>query len=389
MSFRKTRIASYTGYVTHAVSVNLAPLLFATFQRLYGVSLGYLAVFTFVTFLVQIIMDISAASYMERVSYRALAVVSQLLTGMGLLMMGTLPLCMDSEAALMLSAVVYSSGGGLSEVMLSPLVEAMPKEKGRSSLGLLHSFYSLGHMAVILVTTVLLRLLPDEGWFAVPLLWSVMPLWCAREFCRVPMPPMTCHSEGNGVGSLLYSRSFLLLAVLMFCSGAGEQIMAQWSSFYAEVGLGVSKLVGDLLGPLIFALMMAVGRSLYGLMTQRIPICRMLVMCAAVSLFGYLAASLVRAPLVSLAACGLTGLGISLMWPGILSLSKGRYPGGGASMFALLAFGGDIGCSVGPFVCGLVSDAVDGRWSLRAGMLSGALFPLILIVGVIILKKKK
>ena len=382
------------GYITHSVSVNLAPLLFACLKRTYDLSLGYLAAFTLVTFVVQIIMDISAAAFMEKVSFRALAVISQLLSGMGLMLLGVLPIVMRPEVGLLIAAVIYSSGGGLSEVLLSPLVEALPHETGSSSLSILHSFYSWGHVAVILITTGVLGILGDALWFLVPILWSLIPFWCARRFATVPMPEMTCHEEGLGMGQLFKCKAFALLLLMMFCSGSAEQIMAQWSSYYAEVGLGVPKVTGDLVGPCIFALMMALGRTLYGNSGGKLRIKTTLTLSAIVTFICFVAAVFVRLPLGSLISLGLSGMGISLMWPGILSLAREQYRGGGASMFAVLAFGGDVGCSVGPFLTGIVSERMENTdTALRCGILTGAIFPMIMLVGVVMIsiaaKRKK
>ncbi len=391
MNYRKTKTACYLGYVTHAVAVNLAPLLFACFQRTYEVSLGFLAILTFVTFIVQIIVDLSAVSFMEKVSFRTLATLSQITIAIGLVLMGTLPQKIMPEAALLTASFFYSFGSGLAEVVLSPLVEAIPEEEGvGSSLSVLHSFYSWGHVLVIVITTVMLRFTGDELWFVVPVAWSLIPLFNAKRFCTVPMPEMICHDEESSVRGLFRCKAFVLFFVLMLCSGAAEQVMAQWSSYYAEVGLGVSKVLGDLLGPCIFALMMALGRTFYGVLGSRINLKRTLTSCALLTVVCYFVASLVKVPLVSLLACGLSGVGVSLMWPGILSLATDKYTGGGASMFALLAFGGDIGCSIGPFVTGCVSEAVDNPdFSIRAGILAGAVFPVVLTVGVVLMIRKR
>lgn len=390
MNYRKTKTACYLGYVTHAVAVNLAPLLFACFQRTYEVSLGFLAILTFVTFIVQIAVDLSAVSFMEKVSFRALATVSQFTIAAGLVLMGLLPKAIMAEAALLIAAFFYSFGSGLAEVVLSPLVDALPDEENGSSLALLHSFYSWGHVLVIVVTTILLRFTGDELWFVVPVLWAAVPLYTAKCFCRVPMPRMVCHDEKSSIKSLFKCKAFVLFFVLMLCSGAAEQVMAQWSSFYAEVGLGVPKVAGDLLGPCIFALMMALERTFYGALGERVDLKKTLAACAVLTVACYFAASLVSVPFVSLLACGLSGVGVSIMWPGILSIATRKYPGGGASMFALLAFGGDVGCSIGPFLTGCVSEAVNNPdFSIRAGILAGAVFPIIMTFGVTLLIKNK
>lgn len=390
MNYEKTKTACYLGYVTHAVAVNLAPLLFACFQRTYEVKLGFLAFLTFITFAIQIFVDLSAVKFIEKVSFRALAVTSQYMCAVGLILLGILPDMIMAEAAFVIAAVFYSVGSGMAEVVLSPLIEAIPEKEGKgSSLSLLHSFYSWGHVSVIVLTTLLLQLTGDELWFVIPVLWSAVPLSCAVKFSRVSIPEMMCHEEGKSIKGLFRCKLFVLLFILMISSGAAEQIMAQWSSYYAEVALKVSKIVGDLVGPLIFALTMAIGRTFYGIFGSKLELKRSLVFFASLTAVCFAIASLCKISTVSLLAMGLSGVGISLLWPGILSLSQNAYKGGGASMFAFLAFGGDIGCSLGPFMCGTVSDLINSSNSLRIGILSGIVFPVVMIIGLILIIKRK
>ena len=405
MNFRSTKHACYTGYITQAIVVNLAPLLFVIFQNTFSVSLAFLAFLTLITFLIQIAIDLWAVKYVERISFRKLAVSSQLFSALGLVLLSFLPLIINAEVGLCISALVYSSGSALSEVVLSPLVESLPDEdEGGSSMALLHSFYSWGHTLVIVLTTVVLKIVGDELWFILPLLWALIPIYNGIRFMKVPMVSMLHHDENTGMRSLVKYKAFALAIILMICSGAAEQVMAQWASYYAEVGLGVSKVMGDLFGPCIFALMMAAGRTAYGLFGDRMNLGTALTGCATLTVVCYIVAVFFPSPIVSLLACGLTGLGVSLMWPGMLSLCADKYSGCGASMFAMLAVGGDIGCSVGPFLSGTVSDIIEhssgvGRFaalfsidvqqfSIKAGILSGVIFPLVMIIGVILLNRK-
>lgn len=390
MNYQKTKTACYLGYVTHAVAVNLAPLLFACFQRTYEVKLGFLAFLTLITFTVQILVDLSAVKFIEKVSFRTLAVTSQYLCAIGLVLLGILPDMIMPEVAFLIASAFYSVGSGMAEVVLSPLIEAIPEEKGKgSSLSLLHSFYSWGHVLVIVVTTLLLKLMGDDLWFLIPVIWSSIPLSCAVKFSRVPIPDMICHEEGKGVGGLFKCKLFILFFVLMISSGASEQIMAQWSSYYAEIALGVPKIAGDLIGPLIFAITMALGRTFYGVFGSKLELRKALTAFSALTAICFIIAALAPVPIVCLLAMGISGVGISLLWPGVLSLSKDKYSGGGASMFAFLAFSGDIGCSLGPFMCGGVSELIESSNSLRIGILSGVVFPIIMIIGLNAIKKRK
>lgn len=409
MNFKQTRIACYTGYVTQAIVVNLAPLLFVIFQRDFSFSLSFIAAITLITFLIQMGLDVAAIYFVEKTSYRTLAVSSQLTACIGLILMAFLPRIMIPEVGILVAVFVYSTGSGLCEVVLSPLIEAIPKGGGenRSSMTLMHSFYAWGQAAVILITTIVLRLIGDSLWWYIPLIWAIIPLFNTVAFMRVPLADMTVHEEGSGIGRMLRRPEFLIVFMLMICSGASEQAMAQWASMFCEAGLGVTKVVGDILGPCLFAVMMGIGRTVHGLFGGKIDMQRLLFVLAAFAVGCYLITVFVPIPIVSLLGCGLCGIGVSVMWPGMLALCANKYPTAGASMFAVLALGGDIGCSVGPWLTGTVSDAVvdlvnhspgiitevfggsltPEQLGLKAGFLAAVIFPLMMLFGVFLLSK--
>ncbi len=409
MNYTKTRIACYTGYVTQAIVVNLAPLLFVIFQNSFDFSLSFIAAITLITFLLQMGIDIAAIYFVEKTSYRFLAVSSQSASVVGLLLLAFLPCIMIPELGVLIAVVVYSTGSGLCEVVLSPLIEAIPAKKNSkgSSMTLMHSFYAWGQAAVILITTVILRFVGDGLWWIIPIIWALIPLFNTVAFLRVPLSDMTVHEEGHSIGKMLRRPVFLITFLLMMCAGASEQAMAQWASMFAEKGLEVSKVVGDILGPCVFAVMMGFGRTMHGLFGKKVDMARLLAALSALCVLCYAVCVFSPVPFVSLVACGLSGIGVSVMWPGMLALCAEKYPFAGASMFALLALGGDIGCSVGPWVTGTVSDAFieivskadrlsalfEGtavsieQAALRAGFFAASVFPLLMLIGVILLSK--
>lgn len=405
--FKKTRLACYTGYVTQAIVVNLAPLLFVIFQDTYRFSLSYIAAITLVTFLVQIGIDLLSVKFIEKASYRSLSVWSQATCAAGLILLAVLPRVFLPEVAVMVSVIVYSAGSGLAEVVLSPLMEALPKDEsaGGSPMALMHSFYSWGQAVVILVTTALLHIIGGQLWFFLPLLWALVPVFNSIFFARVPMVEMTVHDGEHGALAMLRDPIFIVAFLIMIFAGAAEQVMAQWASLFAERGLGITKIVGDLLGPCMFAIMMGLGRTAYGIYGHKLKIARALTACAALTVICYLAVVFVPIPIVSLLSCGVTGFGVSLMWPGMLALCAEKYPGAGASMFAMMAVGGDIGCSLGPWLTGIVSDFAENmpvliclgerlsldaeQIGLRAGILAGVIFPVLMVIGMGILSKSK
>jgi fucose permease len=289
----------------------------------------------------------------------------------------------------------YSMGGGRTEGVISPLIDAIPGDAKAASMSLLHSFYSWGQCLVVLVTTVLLRFVGDGLWGLLPCLWALIPLADMILFCFVPIPPMTEEKQtGNRLSDLLCKPLFYLFILLMICGGAAEMTMSQWASLFAEKALGVSKVTGDILGPCFFGVLMGLGRVGYGLWGQKYRIAPALFGCSVLTLICYLLSVFGSLPVFSLIGCGFCGLGVSLMWPGVLSLSSGKYPMAGAPMFAVLALAGDLGCSVGPWFSGIVTDwaktahilpiaGIVGdaeQIAMKYGMLAATVFPLLMVI---------
>ncbi len=399
--YKMTLGACCLGYVTQSIVVNLAPLFFAMFRRSYGFSYSFIAAIVFETFAIQIAVDAASVKFMGVLGYRRCAVLSQVISGAGILMLGLLPLVIkNTRAAVMCAVAVYSVGGALTEVVISPITDALPSKSGEASMSFLHSFYSWGQVAVILITTLLLTLI-GGAWYAIPIAWTAPPVLSMLLFLRVPIIEPEPQSAAKSAGRLFGRKFFLLALLLMICAGASEQIMAQWASLFCERGLGVNKVAGDLLGPCLFAAFMGIGRTYYGAKGGKIDLKRALCVCSTFTVFCYVLTVFSGFAALSLAGCAFCGLGVSLLWPGMLSMSSGTFPDGGPAMFALLALGGDIGCALGPCAAGIVSDRVSvsgvgadiaarfgtgaDEISLKAGILAGLVFPVIMVVGTLAL----
>ena len=397
-AYIKTLRACYRGNVTQAVVISLGPLLFALFQEEFGLSLSLISQLILLNFLTQLLMDFLSVGMVARIGYRASAVLAHALAAAGLWSLAVLPRAWLPVPGLCVSIVIYAAGGGLLEVLVSPIVDSLPSADKASSMSLLHAFYCWGQVLVILVTTLALWALGESRWPLLPLLWSLIPLYNLFAFCRVPLPPIAPEEKRMGVRGLLGQRTFWLLLLLMLCAGACEQAMSQWSSLFAEEGLGVPKVLGDLCGPGLFALLMGVGRTIYGVWGSRLPLKPSLGACAALCVACYAGTALSPWPALSLLLCGLTGLSVSLMWPGVCSLASDRFENGGPALFSLLALCGDIGCSLGPWLAGMVSDGVQRagpllalcarygqepqQLGLKAGLLCMLGFPVLLLWGV-------
>jgi len=404
-TFKHTLRACYTGFITQAVVNNLAPLLFIVFQDKYNISFEMVGRLILINFGTQIIADYIAARYADRIGYRRAAVLAHLFCAVGLICLGVLPAIMPNPyTGLMIAAVIYAAGGGFIEVLISPIVDSLPGEAKASAMSLVHSFYCWGQMAVVLFTTLLLKALGADLWFLLPVMWSLIPIYNLFQFLKVPLMPTVPEDEKTPVRELLKTRTFVLALVLMMCAGSSELTMSQWSSLFAEKGLQVPKMLGDLLGPFLFALFMGTGRTLYGAIGHRINLRSAMVISGLLCAACYAVTIFARNPIISLLGCAVCGLSVSLMWPGTVSLTAEAWPKGGTAMFGLLAIFGDLGASVGPWLAGLVSDLTlqagdlvaigqsyglnPDQLGLKAGLLSAMIFPVILAVGVSALRRK-
>lgn len=397
MSYKKTKLACYLGYITQAISVNLLPLLYLTFQQEFSVSLSQLGFLVTVLFVVQIVVDLLAARYGRYLPYRSGSVIAFLLASLGLVLLCVLPSVMSNPyIGVLLSSVLMSIGGGLIEVLISPIMDAIPQEGKAGEMSFLHSFYCWGVVAVILLSTVFFVWFGTACWRWLVLLWSVVPAVTAVLFVMVPMPPKPEEvlNEHNASSSLMRSGLFWLLMALMVFSGAAELAPAQWASFFAEHGLKIPKAIGDLLGPCAFALFQGVSRVVFARMTRRHDPRRLLVWHAVGCVVGYAVIVLVPIPFVSLLGFCLCGWFIGPMWPGVLSLGSARFRGGGTMMFASLALCGDVGCAIAPVMVGAVTDRLVANelspsLSMRCGFAVCMVFPILLMAGLMLLKKHK
>ena len=392
ISYKYTVLACYIGYIASATVNNLASLLFIVFQDDFGLSTTQLATLITVNFFTQIFVDLFGAKYVNKLGYRFFAVLASIFLIVGLVCLGVLPTLMTNTfLALCIASMIYAVGSGLEEVIISPIIEALPGEQKESAMTILHSFYCWGHVGMVLLSTAYLVAIPEK-WFILPILWALVPVTSLILFSIVPIRTLEeeCGEKTLSILELFKTKLFWLFILLMVCGGAAEQVMAQWSSLFAESELGVSKLVGNLLGPCFFALMMAISRMLYGKFADRLPLVKALVICSVLTVGGYLIACLVPIPYVALIGCGIVGIGVSLYWPGVLSISSKAIPVGGASMFAILALFGDVGCSIGPQLSAFVADAFGSQ--LKVGLLASLIFPIVIgasLIAYIISSKKK
>ena len=385
--YQKTLAACYLGFITQAIAANFAPLLFLTFQNTYGISLEKIALIPVVFYLTQLLIDLGATKFADKIGYRICVVTSQVVSAAGLVLLAILPEILPLPfLGILLAVIFYAVGSGLVEVLVSPIVEACPFENKDGRMSLLHSFYCWGAVGVILGSTLFFAVFGIEHWRILTLIWALVPLVNIFQFLTCPIERLAEDGESLPLGKLFRLPLLWMMILLMICSGASEATMAQWASAFTESALGVSKTVGDLAGPCLFAAFMGISRILYGKMSTKLNLTRAMLLSGLLCVACYLLASLSPLPILGLAGCALCGFSVGIMWPGTISLSSQKCPQGGTAMFAVLALAGDFGSTVSPAMVGSLSELAGGN--LKTGLLAATIFPILLVFRLFVLNRK-
>ena len=343
--YNKTITACFVAYIVQAIVNNFVPLLFLTFQRTYEIPLAQITMLVTFNFGVQLLVDLLAVGFVDKIGYKK------------------------------------AIGGGLLEVIVSPVVEACPSDNKEKAMSMLHSFYCWGHVGVVLLSTVFFFVFGIENWKIMAVMWALIPLANAFVFVKVPVPSLMEEGEqGLSLKELFGMKMFWLLLIMMVCAGASEQAVSQWASTFAEKGLGISKIAGDLAGPMAFAVFMGTSRAFYGKYGDRMKLDRFMIISSLLCIASYLGISLAPVPILSLISCAICGLSVGIMWPGTFSKAAKALPRGGTAMFALLALGGDLGCSGGPTLVGTISSLAGEN--LKLGIFAAGIFPVLLLLGI-------
>ena len=385
--YQKTLAACYLGFVTQAIAANFAPLLFLTFQNTYGISLEKIALIPVVFYLTQLLIDLGATKFADKIGYRICVVTSQVVSAAGLVLLAIPPEILPLPfLGILIAVIFYAVGSGLVEVLVSPIVEACPFENKDGRMSLLHSFYCWGAVGVILGSTLFFAVFGIEHWRILTLIWALVPLVNIFQFLTCPIERLAEDGESLPLGKLFRMPLLWMMILLMICSGASEATMAQWASAFTESALGVSKTVGDLAGPCLFAAFMGISRILYGKMSTKLNLTKAMLLSDLLCVACYLLASLSPLPILGLAGCALCGFSVGIMWPGTISLSSQKCPQGGTAMFAVLALAGDFGSTVSPAIAGSLSEMAGGN--LKAGLLAATFFPILLVVRLFVFNRK-
>lgn len=377
--YKKTMYACFVGYIVQAIVNSFVPLLFVTFQETYNIPLTQITLLITVNFVVQLLIDMLSAGFIDRIGYRAAVILAHICAAAGLALLTILPeVVPDPFVGILIAVFVYAIGGGLIEVLISPIIEACPTENKESAMSLLHSFYCWGCTGVVLISTIFFTIFGISHWKILTLLWTLLPLANMLLFTKVPIYSLQEEGEkGMNLGELFREKMFWILILMMVCSGAAEQSVSQWASTFAEKGLGITKSVGDLVGPMLFSILMGLSRLLYGKYGEKLDLDRFMKFSCVLCIVSYLCISFIPVPMVELLGCGLCGFSVGILWPGTFSKAAAALRRGGTLLFALLALAGDLGCSGGPTLVGFVSSGLGDN--LRLGIFAGIIFPVLLL----------
>ena len=387
-NYKTTIVSCFVGYIVQAIVNNFVPLLFITFQNTYDIPLSQITLLVTINFGVQLLVDFAATKFVDKIGYRASILIAHATAAAGLILLTILPEIMPPFAGILLAVIVYAIGGGIIEVLISPIMESCPTDNKEQAMSLLHSFYCWGHVGVVLLSTIFFKVAGIGNWKVLAVVWAIIPIVNGFVFAKTPIAPLVPEDEeGMSMRELFANKTFWVLMVMMICSGASEQAVSQWASAFAEMGLGISKAAGDLAGPMMFAVLMGGARAFYGKYCEKINLDKFMVFSGSLCVVAYLLVSLTPSPIISLIGCAICGLSVGIMWPGTFSKAAVSLRNGGTAMFALLALGGDLGCSGGPTLVGMVSNAAGGN--LKSGILAAVVFPAVMVLCLIVWMRKK
>ena len=385
LNYNHTVYACYLGYITQAIINNFAPLLFLTFQDSFDIPLEKITLLITLNFVTQLFVDFASAKFVDKIGYRTSIILAHVCCASGLIGMAVLPHLIPAYTGLIISVILYAIGGGIIEVLISPIVEACPSDNKASAMSLLHSFYCWGSVAVVLLSTLFLGGFGKQSWPILAIIWALVPIFNSIFFGFVPINSLADENEPMSIRELFSLKIFWIFAVLMLCAGASELAMTQWASAFTESALGVSKAVGDLAGPCFFAILMGTCRVLYAKFGEKLDLIKALTLSCCLCIFAYLLTVFSPLPILSLIGCGICGFSVGILWPGVFSIAAEKCPKGATTMFAFLALAGDLGCSSGPTLVGFVAGAFNDN--LKTGLLAAVIFPMIMIIFAQILKR--
>lgn len=389
---KRVKNACYIVNVSMAIITNLPPLLFLTFREEYGISFSLLGFLVLLNFSTQLIIDLIFSFFSHKFNISFAVKLTPVLTVIGMILFAMSPYIFPNNVFLgfVIGTIVYSSSGGFAEVLISPVIAALPSKDPDREMSKLHSVYAWGVVGVIIFSSIFLFFIGSEYWQFLMLLLTLIPTISAFLFFGADIPTMETPEKVSGVFEFLKNKWLWICVLSIFLGGAAECTMAQWASGYLEQALGIQKLWGDIFGVALFSVMLGLGRTLYSKIGKNIL--KVLFFGVIGASFCYFISAITNIPVLGLFACAFTGFCTSMLWPGSLIVASDRFPKGGVFIFAMMAAGGDFGASIGPQLIGVITDfaiknealintasqmnILPEQLGMKVGMFVGMLFPL-------------
>ena len=393
--FRTLKLACYTTNISMSVVSNLPPVLFLTFRQLYGISYSLLGLLVVANFVTQLTVDLIFSFFSHKFNIEKSVRATPLFCAAGLILFAIWPFLFPGNVylGLVIGTIIFSAGSGLAEVLISPVIAAIPSDDPDRQMSGLHSVYAWGVVFVIIFSTLFLLLFGGENWPYLTILLAMIPVTSGILFSRSRIPAMQTPEKVSDTVRFLKDKGLWLCVFAIFLGGASECNMAQWCSSYLEQAMGIPKIWGDVFGVAMFSVLLGIGRSTYAKRGKNIG--KVLLWCAIGATVCYFLAAVSSIPVIGLLACAFTGLFASMLWPGNLVVAADRFPTGGVFLYAMMAAGGDLGASVAPQLIGIITDAAIAnptlsntalqlgmqpeQFGMKLGMLVGMLFPLVAI----------
>ncbi len=404
-SYKRLKLACYSVNITMAAIGSLSPLLFLTFRSLYGISYSLLGLLVLINFFTQLGIDLLFSFFSHKFNISKAVKLTPVLSVIGLALYSLAPVLFPGcvYAGLVLGTVIFSAASGFAEVLISPVIAAIPAKDPDREMSKLHSIFAWGVVFVAVFTTVFLHIFSQKSWQILAAILTLIPLTSIILFSGCTIPKMSTPEKASGALKIFKNKNVLLCMAGIFLGGASECTMSQWCSSYIEQALGLPKIWGDIAGVAMFSVMLGLGRSLYAKRGKNIY--RVLTLGSLGAFLCYFIASVSMSPIVSLIACALTGFCVSMLWPGSLIAVADKLPSASVVVYALMAAGGDLGASVGPQLIGVITDGIIGnstfaqlaanmsmtpdQLGMRFGMIIAAVFPFIATIMFRIITKSK
>ena len=384
-NFVATRYTSYLFYIIQGTLLNIAAILFVPLKECFGLSYGELGSLIAVNFATQILVDILLSKTVDKHGYRPALIISSVCAIVGYATFAWMPVITGKPYLwLIIGIIIMSIASGLLEITIGPMINALPEKAKGSNIALLHSFYAWGQLLTIVVTTLLLFAIGRENWHLIVMGWMIFPIVGLILSLIVPMPEICAEAKSKSSLQIIKDPMFIIFMLMIFLGAAAETIMTQWCSTFMEQAMGIDKVIGDLAGMSLFAVMLGLCRILSAVCNKKVKLHHFMLFGSMGAIVCYIAVATTNLPVISLVFCGLTGFATGMLWPGTLVFAADYFPKTGAWLFAYLAVAGDVGAMAAPWITGLIADSAG----LKASMGISAIFPILCTLCIMVYLKR-